>query len=172
MGKANCRRTKALILYLINTPNEILISIRHGTILSTLLGFSQEENALLKGMLKLCVQRCDAWQVSHLQSSCKSPCHCSRVILRWQEKRLLCSCCRFPLVFWCRLLIFCSFFPLIYDWPVLGKRIHDPSSTHNNQQHLSIIICICVKKRLTVWKEKNCEFTLRNTQASTVHSKI
>lgn len=57
-GKANCRRTKALILYLINTSNEILISIRHGTTLSILLGFSQEENDLLaplKGMLKLCV---------------------------------------------------------------------------------------------------------------------
>ncbi len=57
-GKANCRRTEALILYLINTSNEILISIRHGTTLSTLLGFSQEENdllALLKGMLKPCV---------------------------------------------------------------------------------------------------------------------
>lgn len=66
MGKANCRRTKALGLYLINTSNEILISIRHGTTLSTLSGFSQEENdllSLLKGMLKLCV--CGAiWHIT------------------------------------------------------------------------------------------------------------
>jgi len=53
MGGANCRGTKALILYLINTSDEILISIRHGTTLSILLLFSQEENdLLLKGMLK------------------------------------------------------------------------------------------------------------------------
>lgn len=56
-GSANRRQAEALILYLINTFNEILIAVRHATTLSILLGFSQEENDVLAAH-NVCQIRC------------------------------------------------------------------------------------------------------------------
>lgn len=92
VGKANCRRSKTLIFYLINTSNEILISIRHGTTLS-IVGVQSRGKWLASSaqghVVAVCVEWGDAWHMSDLQSSCKSHNQCSRFpFFRSQEKGL------------------------------------------------------------------------------------
>ena len=144
-GTANCRRVKALILYLINTSDEILISIRHGTTLSILSGFSQEENdllALLKGMLKPCV--CTAWHMSDLHSSFKSPSHCSGVIFGWQQKSyLFCTAVALPWhvgILYISVLRLCNLSIMISPYTILEK--HKKALNSTPWTLLSSYICV------------------------------